>query len=52
MAGPINGGGVAIGDGGTMGRAGQPTNAVVIKTALAMAPILRISDRFFMSYLP
>jgi hypothetical protein len=29
-------------------RPGQPTNAVVIKTALTMATILRISKRFCM----
>jgi hypothetical protein len=29
-------------------RAGQPTNAAVIKRAFAMAMIFKISDRFFM----
>ena len=33
-------------------RAGQPTNAAVIRKALAMTPILRINDRLFMNSLP
>ena len=33
-------------------RAGQPTNAAVIKRAFAMAMIFKFSDRFFMELPP